>query len=161
MTPEQFATHSSPINKTAFFTVYCPNMGYRDDQRVEYCEEYENVLFAINRINDDLRKMKLQYKKKIRKVEVLPLSDDEKKDIICSMASEYKEMKQPYIKRFFELTEQKETLKAKFGIIGKTKEKLSFHSILIHELFRFMTKEEGDIALERTRARCRELKIQY
>ncbi len=161
MTPEMFATHSSPINKTAFFTVYCPNMGYRDDQRIEYCEEYENVLLAINSINDELRQLKLEHKKRIKKVESLPISNAEKKELISVLSATYRDIKSPLIKRFFELTTLKDEIKEKMGIIGRTKEKLSFHSILIHELFRFMTKEQGDLALERTRERCRELKIQY
>ncbi|MBN6074878.1 hypothetical protein HYE60_06410 [Aggregatibacter actinomycetemcomitans] len=161
MTPEMFAIHSAPINKTAFFTVYCPNMGYRDDQRIECCEEYENVLFAINSINDELRQLKLDHKKRIKKVESLPIPDTEKRELLNALSETYRDIKAPLVKRFFELTKLKDEIKEKMGIIGRTKEKLSFNSILIHELFRFMTKEQGDIALERTRERCRELKIQY
>ena len=101
MTPEMFATHSSPINKTAFFTVYCPNMGYRDDQRIEYCEEYENVLLAINSINNELRQLKLEHKKRIKKVESLPISNAEKKELISVLSATYRDIKSPLIKRFF------------------------------------------------------------
>lgn len=80
---------------------------------------------------------------------------------MVAMADEHKKLKQPYIDRLSELAKEKDVIKEKMGIIGQAKEKLSFHSILIHELFRFLTKEQGDIALERTRERCRELKIQY
>lgn len=156
-----FAIHSTPINKTAFFTVYCPNMGYRNDQRIERCEEYENVLFAINHLSNELREMKRRHKEKVKRVNSLRISEPEKKEILLTLSETYKDMKKPLVRRFYELSERKEYLREKYGIVGRTKEKLSFHSILIHELFRFMTKEQGDLALERTRERCRELNIGY
>lgn len=82
MTPEQFATHSSPVNKTAFFTVYCPNMGYRDDQRIECCEEYENVLLAINSINDELRTRNLSTKKELKKFKVYLFQMPKRKNLL-------------------------------------------------------------------------------
>lgn len=161
MRPEVFATHSEPINKTAYFTVYRPNLGYREDARIERCDELGDILFAINKINHELRKINVEHKRNFKKIQNLDLSDRDKKLLMVAMADEHKKLKQPYIDRLSELAKEKDVIKKKMGIIGQAKEKLSFHSILIHELFRFLTKEQGDIALERTRERCRELKIQY
>lgn len=161
MRPDIFATHSEPINKTAYFTVYCPKMEYRNDARIERCDELGDILFAINKINHELKKINLEYRKEFRKIEDLDLTDREKQILRLAMANKHKKLKQPYIDRISELAKEKDAVKEKMGIIGQVKEKLSFHSILIHELFRFLNKEQGDIALERTRERCRELKIQY
>ena len=159
MTPEMFAIHSIPVDRVALYSVYRPNMGYRDDQHFEPCEEMDNVLYAINQMKEQFKELKEKYQVQLAKLDLQNLSDVEVLEKKQALKQAYKIVKAPLLKRNSELEKQKKEIEEKYGILGKHGGKLTFHSVLIHELFRFLTKEQSDTAIRNAKEYCAKLGV--
>lgn len=159
MRPEIFATHSNPVDRIALYTVYRPNMGYRDDQHFEPCEEMDNVLYAINQIQEQFKELKEKYQIQLAKLDLQNLPDNEILEKKQALKQAYKIVKAQLFKRNTELEKQKKEIEERYGILGKQGGKLTFHSVLIHELFRFLTKEQSDTAIRNAKEYCAKLGI--
>ena len=148
MTPEQFVLHATPINKSAIYTVYRPNLGYKGDKTFERCEEYDNVILAIEQVKNQLKTKKDKYNRKKNHIPVVHKANFEEKYRI-----EISELET----RLAELETLKSEVKAKYGIISKYGKEPEFTQLLLDELYRIIEPERFDAAVRVAKQKFAEL----
>lgn len=148
MTPEQFAMHATPINKSAIYTVYRPNLGYRGDKTFERCEEYDNVILAIEQAKAQLKVKKDKYKRKKNHIPTHHKANFEEK-----YQFEISELEA----RLSHLEQLKEEIKTKHGIISKYGKEPEFTQLLLDELYRIVEPERFEAAVRVAKQKFAEL----
>ncbi|HDX1153354.1 TPA: hypothetical protein RNX65_001410 [Pasteurella multocida] len=133
MKAELFALHNTPINRTALYAVYSSE--YKKNRTIERCEEYDNVILALQDVDAKLSALKDSISKKSISV------------------FEYKRKRENLIKRKEKLMSLKEKIKEEKKIIGRIKGDVSFNSILIDELYQMLDKAKFDAALRNAKVK--------